>query len=286
LTTFSIVGGDKRNIFLKELLEDDGHKVKIYGFCDYKTKDLKNSKTLEDAIKDTDFIISSIPFTNKEGWLIFAPFSKEVIPYYDILQLMNSKQKLVAGSINKDIMKTAKDKGIEFIDILKNEEINILNAVPTAEGIIKIAIEETEITLCTANIMILGYGRIGSVTAHMLKGMGANVLVVTNRIFDSNRGKSFGHRVIDYSDINDHLMDMDIIINTANNNVINSKNFIYISEDTLLIDVSSPPFGINMEDSFKFGAKTLWARALPGKIAPKSVAMYIRDGLYKIIDAQ
>ena len=62
-----------------------------------------------------------------------------------------------------------------IIDIMKCEELAVLNSISTAEGAIQIAMEETNHTLHDSNILILGFGRIGKVLAKMLNAIGANV---------------------------------------------------------------------------------------------------------------
>ena len=46
-------------------------------------------------------------------------------------------------------------------DLLKDDELTILNAIPTVEGAIKIAIDEREETIHESNVLVCGYGRIG-----------------------------------------------------------------------------------------------------------------------------
>ena len=50
-------------------------------------------------------------------------------------------------------------------DYLRREELCLANAVPTAEGAIRIAMEETARTLHGASALVVGYGRIGMALA-------------------------------------------------------------------------------------------------------------------------
>lgn len=42
----------------------------------------------------------------------------------------------------------------------------VANAVPTAEGAVQVAMEELPFTLHSARVLILGFGRVGKLTAH------------------------------------------------------------------------------------------------------------------------
>lgn len=52
---------------------------------------------------------------------------------------------------------------------------HIMNAVPTAEGAIQIAMEQTDVTLHGLPVLVIGHGRIGSLLARRLAALGAKV---------------------------------------------------------------------------------------------------------------
>ena len=53
----------------------------------------------------------------------------------------------------------------------------IANAVPTAEGAVQLAMEELPITLHGARVLVVGFGRVGKLTAHRFRALGARVSV-------------------------------------------------------------------------------------------------------------
>lgn len=52
----------------------------------------------------------------------------------------------------------------------------VLNAIPTAEGAIQIAMEEMPVTIHGSKALVLGFGRVGKTLAKMLDGIGAKLL--------------------------------------------------------------------------------------------------------------
>lgn len=48
----------------------------------------------------------------------------------------------------------------------------VANAVPTGEGAVQVAMEELPFTLHSARVLILGFGRVGKLTAHRMGALG------------------------------------------------------------------------------------------------------------------
>jgi len=95
---------------------------------------------------------------------------------------MNKSQLFIAGRITDKIAQLADVYNVYSVDLLEREEMAVLNAIPTAEGAIQIAMEEMPITLHGSNALILGFGRIGKILAKMLHGIGSNVYVEARNI--------------------------------------------------------------------------------------------------------
>ncbi len=167
MENIGFLGGDLRIVKLAELFSKDGYKVYTYGLEEAQFKENNIRKTtLTNMIENTSTIFSNIPFS-KDKETIYAPFSKEVLKIKEILPSLKNK-KLIVGAINKELLEIANESKVEVTDILENEALAILNAIPTAEGAIQIAMEESEKTLHNSKILILGFGRIGKILAKML----------------------------------------------------------------------------------------------------------------------
>lgn len=167
MESIGFFGGDSRIIKLAELFRKDGYIIYTYGLeeAKFNEKNIKKT-TLEDFINETTYIFSSIPFS-KDNENIYSPFSKVKMNIKEILPQLKNK-KIITGAISEKFVEKAEVYNIEIIDILKNESLQILNAIPTAEGAIQIAMEESEITIHGSEILILGFGRIGKALAKML----------------------------------------------------------------------------------------------------------------------
>ena len=284
ISKISIIGGDLRIVKLAEMLVDDGVKVYTYGLENSELIDneyIKQCKTLEEAINASDIILGPIPLTsNNEN--INSPFSKNKILIRDMINFLNEKI-FIAGAIRQNVYELSKEKNIRIVDIMKREELAVLNAVSTAEGTIKIAIEETLRNLHGSNILILGFGRVGKILANMLKGLGSNVACEARKNSDIAWIKAYGYEAIQLSNLTENLNRFDIIINTIPYIILGRENLNQIKEDALIIDVASSPGGVDKEAIKEKNIKFIWALSLPGKVSPITSAEFIEETLYNII---
>jgi len=278
---FAIIGGDKRNIALAEMLFRLGHRVKMFGFANYERETPMQCKNLYETLSEAEYIIGPIPCAH--SGVLNAPFHNESVPAEDLFRLIKPSQMLLAGYVKPDIFTLAEKYDIRVIDMLAQEELLVLNAIPTAEGAIKIAIEETDITLHNSNMLVIGYGRIGTVLCKMLGGMGARVMAVVNSGHKAALANSCGHGAVLFDEMDGFLSEADIIFNTVPKILLDKRNMKHIRKDTLIIDLASPPYGVDVSASRDFCIKVLFTNSLPGKIAPVTTAGYILETINNII---
>ena len=285
-TNFAVIGGDLRIIKLVDMLAKDGNKVYTYGL--EKAEELKQNSNvimcekLNKAIReDAEVVIGPIPFSSN-GIEINTPFSDKNISVRELMHCLNAKI-LIAGSINPDIYDMANDEYIEIIDIMKREELAVLNTISTAEGTIEIAIANTNKIIHGSNVLILGFGRIGKVLARKLAGLAARVTCAARKDEDLAWIKAYGHMATNINSIGENLSKYDIIINTVPHLILTQDKLDYVKEDCLLIDLASNPGGIDKKAAKNKNLKLIWALALPGKVAPITTAEFIKDTIYNIL---
>ncbi len=281
---FSIIGGDLRNVKLAELIAAEGNSVNIYGFnkASFEVK-IKQSNTIEEAVNGSDVVIGPIPCSN-DNEFINAPFHSDKISIHDVFKCMNKNQLFIAGRISDKIVHLGQVCNVYNVDMLEREEMAVLNAIPTAEGAIQIAMEEMPITLHNSNILILGYGRIGKTLAKMLQGIGANVFVEARKYADLAWIKSCGYKPVSLSEISQTVKDMNVIINTIPSIVLNNDILKLLNTECLIIDLASKPGGVDFDRAKELGLRAIWALSLPGKVAPVTAAEFIKDTVFNIIE--
>ena len=285
-TSFSIIGGDLRTIKLAKMLANEGNKIYTYGL--EKAEELKDNSNIiftekiSKAIpKDVEVVIGPIPFTSN-GININAPFGEKEISIREMIHYLEGKI-LIAGSISPEIYDMANDEYIEIIDIMKREELAVLNTISTAEGAIEIAISNTNKIIHGSEVLILGFGRIGKVLARKMAGLSAKVTCAARKDEDLAWIRAYGHKETNINALGENLSQYDIILNTVPHLVLSKERLQYVKKDALLIDLASNPGGIDKKEAKELNLKLVWALALPGKVAPVTTAEFIKDTIYNII---
>lgn len=255
--------------------------VFIYGQEKYfkvnNNKSIHICKSIEEAIKSSDKIISGIPFT-RDGITINSSYSDKIIKIEELNQILENKV-FIAGGIPS---KFYENKTVKNIDLLKFEKLTILNAIPTVEGIIKILIEETEDTIFESNILITGYGRIGKMLCKKLSTLGANIFCAAKEENDLIWLREGKYIPVKYNKMINYAKKIDIIINTVPSLVIKEKMIEKLRKECIIIDIASAPGGVDKDIAKLYKIKVITALGIPGKIAPKASAKYIKEIIEEI----
>ena len=97
--------------------------------------------------------------------------------------------------------------------------------MPTAEGAIKLAIENTDCTLWKSRVLVIGNGRVGKILAERLKALGAYVTVSARKPADFGLLSALGFDYINTEHLNLKPIDYNIVFNTVDAKVIDDKSF-------------------------------------------------------------
>lgn len=282
---FAIIGGDLRIVKLAEMLAKDENQIYVYGL--EKAEDLRNKPnivqcdTIKKAVQEAEIVIGPIPFSSN-GNTVNAPFCDKEITIREMMHVINAKV-LIAGGITPEVYDMANDEYIEIVDILKREELAVLNTIATAEGTIQVAIENTNKILHGSEVLILGFGRIGKVLARKLAGLSARVTCAARKDEDLAWIQAYGHKATNINSIGTNLSQFDIIINTVPHMILTEERLANVKKECLLIDLASNPGGIDKKAVKDKNLKFVWALSLPGKVAPTTSAEFIKDTIYNIV---
>lgn len=285
--TVSIIGGDLRIVNLIELLAKDDFLVYTYGLENsedlIESENVIKCKDIDELVNSSEIIIGPVPMTN-DAENLSAPFAEGKISINELLQKMANKNKtFLAGQLSEKIINSFQENNITYIDLLKREELVVLNTIATAEGAIQITMENTQRTIHGSNVLIMGFGRVGKVLAKMLDGIGAKVSCEARKNSDIAWIKAYGYNPIHLSELESELGNYDIIINTIPFQILDENRLKYIKKDCTIVDLSSNPGGVDRRAARNLGIKLIWALSLPGKVAPMTSAEFIKETLYHIL---
>ncbi len=287
MKNIGILGGDLRIVNLAEMFAKDKYTVYTYGLekADFLETNIIRCRSLSEFSERCNVIISAIPFS-KDGVYINSPFSNTEIAVEETLQKLKDK-KLIAGAISDKIKALASENKIDIIDLMQIESFTIMNIIPTVEGAIQVAMENTDFTIHNSNCLVLGFGRIGKLLCKRLEGFGANVYCMARKEKDLTWIKALGHNEVCIDNLENNLDNKDIIFNTVPSIILDDSKLKALKERSpgcSIIELASKPGGVDLRKAKEYGTKIINAQGLPGKVAPYSAAEYIKETLKKILN--
>ena len=275
INKFLVIGGDLRNVELAKILKEDGKTVYTYGM------NIDSTEKLETILEDVEVVVGPIPFS-KDSLTVNSTFVDSKILIKELLEKMRGKI-LIAGNISEDVKKLAKSYNIQVIDVMKSEKLAVLNTIATAEGTIELMIANTDTIIFDSNVLILGFGRVAKTLANRLKGLVKSITCASREDEELAWIEVYGYEKLDLKDFvkcqesKKCLENYKVIINTIPSMILDAEKLQYVNKEVLLIDLASNPGGIDKEETKKQGLKLIHALGLPGKVAPKSSAKFIKD---------
>lgn len=275
-----LVGGEERQAVLAGLLCSDGHSVHTFAMegrllCE---PDLS-------GIGQADCVILPLPATDESGTL-YAPFSSRRLSAEELWKRLEPGQQVLAGRPSPTLRAAAERRGLRLRDYFAREELALLNAIPTAEGALRIAMERLPITLHGARVLLLGFGRLGQALALRLRGLGAEVSAAARRAEQRALARSMGLNSEHMQDILEWLHTYDLIFNTVPAQVLGVEELSALKEGAVVIDLASRPGGVDDESAAALNVTVIHALSLPGKEAPLTAARYLRDTVYHMLESQ
>lgn len=260
----TIIGGDNRLKILKDNLKNQGYHVDTLGLFEDDIANLSTSKV----------IVLPVP-TTKDGENIYTPLTNKKISLSFVKENTDDKQLILCCNYLFE-----KRKCIDYNSL---DSYALLNAVPTAEGAIKMAIENTPFTLWGAKVLVIGYGRVGKILSNRLKALGCDLTVSARKDADFALLQSLGITCIHTSEIGTKPLDYDIVFNTVDHPVIPDCSF-ENSNCSLLVDLSSKG-GFDINTAKRKGIKAFKAPGLPGIIAPKTAGEILTKVISELVNS-
>lgn len=260
----TVLGGDNRQKILCEKLKENGFNVDTLGLYHEDNGDFTTS----------DVLILPVP-TTKDKVTVFCPLTSREI------RLENIEKSLTKDQIALCCNYIFENK--KCVDYGSLDSYALLNAIPTAEGAVKIAIENTPFTLWQTPVLVIGFGRVGKILADRLKGLGALVTITARKPADLSLAEALGFSTLNTNELDGKSLDFGIIFNTIDHKVIADKNVKKLNCN-LVIDLATKE-GLSLEKCREVGINAIKAPGLPSKVAPKTAAEILTNTVLHIINS-
>lgn len=282
IKSFGIIGGDKRQLFLAKAIYDSGYSVMLGGFDKLQSTGAFALGDIKSVAAKSDVLILPVPSVRADG-SINTPFSNECTVLDDELIKIMLKRPIFIAMKDKFLKAYPQFENAEIFDYATKDEFAILNALPTAEGAVEVAMKQFEGTIAGSRCLIVGYGRIGKVLAEMLKNLKAEVTVSARKSSDLAFADAFGYEKVNTSNLSD-VRNFDLVFNTVPSLIFDRELLLNTDKNTIIIDLASLPGGVDFEVAHSLGIDALRALALPGKCAPKTAGEIIKKTVFNTIE--
>lgn len=269
-----VVGGDRRQVYLAGLLREDGHTLHTVGLGE-------KERGLTDLAL-AHCVILPLPVLGKNG-RIHTPLSQEKIDLSQVLDHMRPGQVLCGGMVSPEVREAGERADLQVFDYYAREECMVANAVPTAEGAVQVAMEQMPFTLHSARVLVLGFGRVGKLTAHRMRALGARVTVAAADYGDLAWAAAYNYESIRLEELACELGGFQLIVNTIPAQVLDARRLAWVDPAVFILDLASAPGGVDLIRGEELGLHILQAPGLPGRTAPVTAAAAIRDSIYHIL---
>lgn len=238
---------------------------------DYVSSYLKEHEVIIDAgaenIQDLDFIL--FPFkedinSEKYNNRFFESLSKNTL--------------LFSGVRNKFLDKMSEIYNLDYLPLMEDKSVSLMNAIPTSEGVISHIIQNTKMPVFDSKILVIGYGVCGQDLCKRLSGLNANVYSLVRNEIKEARAIGNGVKPVYIEDIYNHSFD--VIVNTVPNKVL-ERDHIEKFKESLIIDISSKPHGFDVEFVESINENFVILSSIPSKCAVKFAGDILAKNIYR-----
>lgn len=280
-----LAGGDARQLEVIRLLAERDASLTIAGFdgVELSFSGAAQAEWSPDILRDADALLLPAVGTDDDG-IIPAVFSQRELKLTDAhLEAMPSSGKVYTGMAKPYLRKLCDKHHKELIELFERDDVAIYNSIPTAEGAVMMAIQNTDITIHGSTCMVLGLGRTGMTLARTLKGLGARVKVGVRREETFARAYEMGFEPFYLPDLAREAGNIDLLFNTIPTMIVTAQVIAQLPLRACIIDLASKPGGTDFRFAEKRGIKALIAPGLPGIVAPKTAGRIIANCLTRLI---
>lgn len=158
-----------------------------------------------------------------------------------------------------------------------DEQFIIKNARLTAQGTLRLILDNVKTDICKMTAAVTGYGYCGKEICRLLKACGFDVTSFSRRSETLAEAEKDGMSTADIKDINRRISEFDITVNTVPFNIISADSLKTLTEKNIYIEIASAPCGVDRAQAEKYDFRYISAGGLPGRFTPVSAGINIAE---------
>lgn len=267
-----MLGGDKREQEIARLAAATGAEVRAHGFP-WPESGIARVRHLDDpaaVLKGARFALFPIPGISANGALFAPAAPAPVIPTREMLAGMVAPAHIILGWADANLKAHADALGITIHEYEWDRSLMLRRTPAIIEGLLKIVIENTAITIHDATVCVVGQGTIGAVLARTLVSLGAHTHVAARSAEQRSAAFVAGATPHPLEALPELAPRLDMLFSTVPARVVGSDVLSSMRKSALLVDLAAPPGGIDFDAAARLGLKAIWGRGL-GSRAPVTV---------------
>lgn len=268
-----LFGGDARQMEISRILVQHGYNVSMIGFEQIEVADnVKKIKT--DDLHDLSIDLFVLPVSGvKKNGEVEASYANEPLFFTKEIADKIPESCAVMSGIETAALKQMTQR--EIIFLFEREDAAIHNSIPTAEGTLMIAMEQTPFTIHQSKVLVVGFGRVGMTTARLFHQVGAIVSTAVRETGKFARASEMGLNPFYMEDFPEQAGQADIVINTVPALLLTDEVIRKMKKSAIIIDLASMPGGTDFKAAEAAGIQAIHALGLPGKTAPETAGKII-----------
>lgn len=214
--------------------------------------------------------------------VVFSPTVKES-EIVDVLKCMRKKNIVFVGNETIKIKEICDKNEIDLISYLSIPTLVTENAILTAKGIMKEAINCNAV-LEASHCLICGYGYCGKAIAAELLKMNSNVDILVRRKEQKSEIEKMGYKCILFQDV-PHLSfeKYSYVFNTIPVCVIDQSILCKFTKSIIIFDIASDMGGVDKDYCKKHQIELHHKLGIPGKMFPKQAGELIAKEVYNYL---
>ena len=278
----ALLGGDERECEIARLAASAGATVTAYGFPwpDAGIAGVTRADTAEQCLQAADVCLMPIPGIAVDG-SIFA--EEKIIPRVELLSVMAPAGRIILGKADAGLRAAATELGLSIHEYEQDQELMLLRTPAIVEAALRLIIENTAITIHKAAICVIGQGNIGTALTRSLLALGARVTVAARNPAQRAAAWTMGADSLPLTELPEAAPGFDMLLTTVPAPIATPALIDRLPATALVMDLSAPPGGADLDHARRTGRKGIWARAL-GRRAPVTVGASQWRGIARLIN--
>jgi len=268
----AVVGGDKREQEIARLAAATGAEVRAHGFPwpEAGIAGVTHTPDATAALAGAQIALFPIPGIAASGALFAPAAPAPIVPDATMLGGMKKPAHIILGWGDPRLKAHAQALDIELHEYEWDQDLMLLRGPAIVEGLLKIVIENTAITIHKARVCVVGQGTIGFLLTRYLILLGAHVHVAARNKVQRAAAYAAGATVHTLEELPALAGELDMLFSTVPHRVVGREVIERLRPDVLIADLAAPPGGVDLEAAKELGRKALWTRGL-GSRAPVTV---------------